>query len=161
MSKSELHDWECAIEKLCGDNADKMLDIAQDIYNTAFVRGKNHMTWEQEHCEDLVSRQAVFDMATTIQTDDYSGNETMEVVDVDDIKALPSVTPTTKWIPVSERLPEENKDVLIDIKEGEEHTFFVTRLVDVTYWIHLGRDVNVVAWMPLPEPYKVEMEEKE
>lgn len=48
MSKSELHDWEYAIEKLSGNNADKMLDIAQDIYKTAFVRGRNSMTWEQE-----------------------------------------------------------------------------------------------------------------
>lgn len=41
MSRSELHNWECAIESLCGDNADQMLAIAQDIYNTAFVHGKN------------------------------------------------------------------------------------------------------------------------
>lgn len=47
MSRSELHDWECTIEELSGGNADKMLDIAQDIYNTAFVRGKNSVSWEQ------------------------------------------------------------------------------------------------------------------
>ena len=47
MSKSELHDWEGSIKKLSGNNADKMLDIAQDIYNTAFVRGQNYMTLEQ------------------------------------------------------------------------------------------------------------------
>ena len=47
---------------------------------------------EQEPCEDVISRQAVLDMATTIETDDYSGNELLEVVDIDDIKALPSVT---------------------------------------------------------------------
>lgn len=41
MSRSELHNWECAIESLCGDNADKVLAIVQDIYNTAFVHGKN------------------------------------------------------------------------------------------------------------------------
>lgn len=46
MSKSELHNWECAIEKLSGGNADKMLAIAQDIYNTAYVRGKNYMLLE-------------------------------------------------------------------------------------------------------------------
>lgn len=48
MSRSELHNWECAIEQLSGNNADKMLTIAQDIYNTAFVRGKNYMSLEQE-----------------------------------------------------------------------------------------------------------------
>jgi len=37
---------------------------------------------EQESCEDCISRQAVLDMATTIQTDDFSGNEIIEVVDV-------------------------------------------------------------------------------
>lgn len=47
MSKNELHDWEYTIEKLSSNNADKMLDIAQDIYNTAFVRGKNYMSLEQ------------------------------------------------------------------------------------------------------------------
>jgi hypothetical protein len=41
-----------------------------------------------------VSRQAVLDMATTIQTDDFSGNEIIEVVDIDDVKTLPPVTPT-------------------------------------------------------------------
>lgn len=55
MSRSELHDWECAIEKLSSDNADKMLAIAQDIYNTAFVRGKNDIS------EDCISRQAAID----------------------------------------------------------------------------------------------------
>lgn len=54
MSRSELHNWECAIEKLSGDNADKMLAIAQDIYNTAFVRGKNYMLWEQEPVLDEI-----------------------------------------------------------------------------------------------------------
>jgi hypothetical protein len=48
---------------------------------------------EQEPCEDAVSKQAVLDMASVIETDDYSGNEILKVVDVDDIKALPSVTP--------------------------------------------------------------------
>lgn len=48
---------------------------------------------EQESYGDCISRQAVLDMATTIQTDDYSGNEIMEVVDVNDVKALPPVTP--------------------------------------------------------------------
>ena len=41
MSRSELHDWESNIERICGDRAKEVLEIAQDIYNTAYVRGKN------------------------------------------------------------------------------------------------------------------------
>ena len=48
---------------------------------------------EQQPCEDTISRQAALDMASTIQTDDSSGNEILDVVEVDDIKALPSAQP--------------------------------------------------------------------
>ena len=42
MSRSLLHDWECAIERCCRENLySEMLDIAEDIYNTAYERGKN------------------------------------------------------------------------------------------------------------------------
>lgn len=49
-----------------------------------------------ETCEDCISRQAVIDLAITIETDDYSGNEVLEVVEVEEIKKLPSVTPQPK-----------------------------------------------------------------
>ncbi len=51
---------------------------------------------EKEPCEDCISRQAVLDLAITIKTDDYSGNEILEVVEVEDIKMLPPVTPKEK-----------------------------------------------------------------
>lgn len=38
MSRSLLHDWEPSIENLSGE----MSKIAEDIYNTAYARGKNH-----------------------------------------------------------------------------------------------------------------------
>ncbi len=59
---------------------------------------------EQEPNKNCISRQSLLDEATTIETDDYSGNEIIEVVEVDDIKDLPPVTPTRKkghWIPTS------------------------------------------------------------
>ena len=86
------------------------LALEQDPCNTCgYEEGsiycKEHCPYEakieQEPCKDAISRQAVLDMATTIQTDDYSGNEIIEVVDVDDVKALPPVTPQPKtghWI---------------------------------------------------------------
>ena len=38
MSRSLLHDWEPSIENLSVE----MSKIAEDIYNTAYARGKNH-----------------------------------------------------------------------------------------------------------------------
>lgn len=38
MSRSLLHDWEQSIENL----SIEMRKIAEDIYNTAYARGKNH-----------------------------------------------------------------------------------------------------------------------
>lgn len=80
--------------------------IKQDIpceYDTDLIEALNIAINALEHpernvvavvpCGDTISRQAVLDMATTIQTDDFSGNEIIEVVEVDDVKALPPVTP--------------------------------------------------------------------
>ena len=80
------------------NNADT--DIAFGGIRTQVAK-LSSVTKALEPCEDCISREAVLDMATTIQTDDCSGNEAMEVVDVDDIKTLPPVTPTRKkgkWI---------------------------------------------------------------
>lgn len=56
MSRSELHNWECAIEKLSSGNADKMLTIAQDIYNTAYIHGKNNSKWILEDIRDEIGK---------------------------------------------------------------------------------------------------------
>ena len=81
-----------------------------------------------------------------------------------------------KWIPCKERLPEEDKEVLISYryKEGEGNPRHVD--IDITTYGQMyfgGRKVGehkhwrapfeyftsnyeVIAWMPLPEPYKGE-----
>ena len=58
-----------------------------------------------------------------------------------------------QWIPCSERLPEDNTDVIICFYNGT-----------VTEMRYLGNGIfqgiyehttkAIVAWMPLPEPYK-------
>lgn len=67
---------------------------------------------------------------------------------------MPSAMPQEpKWIPCSERLPEENKEVLIQIWYG---TMTVGCLSD-NRWISEAWPYQiheVAAWMPLPEPYK-------
>lgn len=67
MSRSLLHDWEYAIEKCCRENNQTgMIDIAEDIYNTAYVRGKNHSVKVKEALDKL---RAEIDRARFIDKD--------------------------------------------------------------------------------------------
>jgi hypothetical protein len=73
------------------------------------------------------------------------------------------VTPTQRWIPVSERLPEENGFYLATYDGeicGENEP--VTGLAEYENgkWVDDEEDYQcVLAWMPLPEPYKESEEE--
>lgn len=81
-----------------------------------------------------------------------------------------------KWIPVSERLPEESKKCLVTFKGGyvgimcyasdlyrvDEYDFCDKKGKAGWHdydseWGYYSRD-DVIAWMPLPEPCKVESE---
>ena len=114
--------------------------------------------------DDLISRQAALDMASTIQTDDSSGNEILDVVEVDDIKALPSAQPEQRWIPCSERLPDhpENDDYYLVTIQCEHYDGWDDYVTGFAEWTKRGWEelscyigqIKVVAWMPLPEPYK-------
>ena len=73
--------------------------------------------------------------------------------DLFNLETFPSADRPQEWIPCSERLPKENTEVLmslewgIDIGEcrnGDWHS----------EWINHYDDDNVLAWMPLPKPWK-------
>ena len=60
------------------------------------------------------------------------------------------------WIPVSERLPEEYESVLLSTNFGDVLVGFLTSskrwaVESVGYQY---TEFKVLAWMPLPEPYK-------
>ena len=65
-----------------------------------------------------------------------------------------------EWIPVSERLPETHHDILLELRSGniltgfkaETEPYFYCHGVDGYY----VEPQNVIAWQPLPEPYKAE-----
>lgn len=64
-----------------------------------------------------------------------------------------------RWIPVTERLPEKNGNYLITYRlpwksETGEDRYEVD--MDYWQWNTWDDDNDVVAWMPLPDPYEVE-----
>lgn len=76
------------------------------------------------------------------------------------------------WIPCSEKLPENDDDVLCwyeyRIMQGT-HEGEMNRKFEIGYYnkyfkrwggeVSCGRDCKVIAWRPLPEPYKEDEEE--
>ena len=75
----------------------------------------------------------------------------------------PTIEPEPHWIPVTERLPEEDGQYLITVKykhvEGyediyAEHGEWTDGKWDMFCFGHCGQVDGITAWMPLPEPYK-------
>ena len=118
---------------------------------------------------DLVSRQAVLDYIDKMPSELTADGRRMirrRTLEEYISDTLPSVNPQEpKWIPVSERLPEEKQEkYLCTFDDGSigmdwyEHCKSKWRWHSKTY---RGYGTNVVAWMPLPKPYKAESEDKE
>lgn len=111
---------------------------------------------------DLISRQDAIDAVTRAiwhyPNECYKNLNTYEVAEAlvsDAIKSLPSAEPKTAgWIPCSERLPEYREVVLITNYKGNVR-YGQFRGTREKYWYWKGNTLEeVIAWMPLPEPYK-------
>ena len=124
---------------------------------------------------DLISRQAAIDKADSLYRD--TKNDECYMITgynhaISDIRAIlksfPSAQPEQRWIPCSEGLPEEDY-VLISKKpskiSGDKWCVAIAiRMTDPrsgkVNWRDTGfgviQDDKVLAWMPLPEPYKGE-----
>lgn len=113
---------------------------------------------EQQSSEDAVSRQAVLDLVNSDW--EYEGLEAP-------INCLPSVTPTTSWIPVSEKLPKNHQRVLVTVVN-----YWDVEVVRVAEYYNQKKifqikennekwkvgEEGLLAWRPLPEPYEEEKE---
>ena len=123
--------------------------------------------------DDQISRKAAIDVAVQSLVDwDGMFRQEANCRIRDAINELPSAQPQ-RWIPVTERLPEEDVEVLITYryKEGEGDTnhanidittygqmyFGGNKVGDHKHWRqpfeYFTSNYEVVAWMPLPKPY--------
>ncbi len=59
-----------------------------------------------------------------------------------------------RWIPCGERLPKRGEIVLWCNKDGRVFTSAITYQTKTIFSV--GKHHDVIAWMPLPEPYKTE-----
>lgn len=73
-----------------------------------------------------------------------------------ELKFLPSAQPEPRWIPVTERLPEDTQNIIVT-RSDDGTTDFGQYNADKNWCVNDGYWPNAfdfIAWMPLPEPYK-------
>ena len=95
------------------------------------------------------------------------GLELGEAMPMDEelIRAVEADEAAAGWIPVAERMPERNKSVLLCMKSRSSRNGMCiqTGSYDNGFWFVQGAagyeslatfEFYVLAWMPLPEPYR-------
>lgn len=140
------------------DLIDKQKASEPNLGNNDSICTKTGLNDEDRTTGDCISRKQAIDALDkhidtfdAIDTNYLSGLRTAMSI----LKEMPSAQP--HWIPCSERLPEEDEDVLVCSEEGD---------IDIACWMpeqwtdepHIEwwsgeYRVDAVAWMPLPEPY--------
>lgn len=96
---------------------------------------------------DCVSREAAIDACLKGKTDGLPATNVACDCCAERIRVLPSAQPKQRWIPCSARLPFDAGYYLTTTTYNE---------VFCDYWNlnEWNRTEQVIAWMPLPEPYK-------
>ena len=100
---------------------------------------------------DSISRCELFNKLATIPAPPEANDFKAQVYMI-----IQSMETSEKWIPCSERLPKKYEQVLCCNKDGRVFSTALTYVhPEYKYW-YFGKHRSVIAWMPLPEPYREE-----
>ena len=121
--------------------------------------------------EELVKRLQDFAAGTERDKDAQLAFEAVDAIEelqkdsvpIGDMKMILEEITNPYWIPVTERLPDEGKFILVygDLYPNKHDggSIAVSKRMDCNYWQGFGRERNITHWMPLPsapEPPKEE-----
>lgn len=132
---------------LCTCEADERCEVVEECIKAL----------EQQPSDDCVSRQAMIDSIDSIR-EHHGGMLDVRLV----ATQMPPVTPTQRWIPVSERLPEDRNIVLVTAYWHENYQVMMASYFGEGLWWcvpfnncgdHMQK-LNPKAWKPLPKPYE-------
>lgn len=167
----------------------KLKSFHNGSYGTAITEAIKAL--EQQTC-DCISRAKALEMLGD-EPENWTDTE-KEIQEVNDyrwfksiLEELPPVTSQPRWIPVSERLPEDLEPVNITWVNHNPESYYAeikdkpftatgvyfngqwywwsTLCADIlaeyshNYDDIINDDIEIIAWMPLPEHYNVESEE--
>lgn len=125
------------------------------------VKASPSVTSKVHTLDDCVSREQALLALTGINLHLMNAEELIVLFDKR-IKALPPITPTQRWIPVSEKLPEDRNIVLVTAYWHETYQVMEASYYgDGLWWCvpfnncgdHMKK-LNPKAWQPLPQPYE-------
>lgn len=171
------HIWDCDIDHpVFEDTVGDLMEAVIQCYQN-FISAQPYHTAGVGKMVDLISRKAAIASIGKC-TDIYVNNLPTMIDKAEAYKALnelPSEQPEPHWIPVSERLPEKNGRYLVTRGLNACGNLW-NRTYIVNYSDLMGLKKNkvwwdgnvgksdfetyddVLAWMPLPEPLKMEGE---
>lgn len=103
---------------------------------------------------DLISRKAA--IKETWREPRYTDPLNVLTEMRDRLRNLPSAEPEPKWIPCSEKLPEDGTEVFVYLFDGPKSPY-IAWIEDCRWYtedFEVDREHEPIAWMPLPSPYR-------
>ena len=141
------------MSKMCNDICEAMPKVIDSICET--IRGVNEFVQSDEFKKIA---QAVSELAKETEEEEARAADHGVIYSEDVVEKIvkPLNQEQKRWIPVSESLPEESLNSVIGWDAYRERCVFV-QYIDGYFQI-TGSDesFDIVAWMPVPEPYEAE-----